>query len=113
MRILISLTPRMYRETLALAITHNRPRAEVRITPPENAAEELSVFRPHLLLRNDSDGLDGEVLDGVPCQVEVMYTDSMNARVFVEGRVEEVSDMGTDRLLEVLDRTAKTFSPGG
>ena len=110
---MISLAPRMYRETISLAITHNRPRAEVRVTPPENAAEEVKGFRPHLLLCNDSDGLDGEILAGVPCQVEVLYTDSMNARVVVEGRVEEVSDMGTDKLLEVLDRTAKTFSPGG
>ena len=113
MRILISLSPLMYREALALAIVRNRPYVEVRMTPPENAAEEVSGFRPHLMLRNDSDGLDGEMLTGVPCQVEVMYTDSMNARVLVAGRVEEVSDMGTDGLLAVVDEAQGMFSPGG
>lgn len=112
-RILITLNPRMYRETIALAILRHRPSVEVKVASPENAVEEVDGFRPHLLVRNDNDGLDGEVLTGVQCQIEVMYTDSMSARVTIGGRTEEISDMGTEGLLAVVDEAEGVLSPGG
>lgn len=112
MRILITLTPQMYREAIGLAILRHRPYIEVRMAPPENASEEVRGFRPHLLMRNDNDGLDGEALAGVPCRVEVIYTASMNARVVVDGRVEEIADIGTDELLKVVDKAEEMLSPG-
>lgn len=64
-------------------------------------------FRPYLLVRNDTDGLEeAEVLAGIPCLVEVLYSDSMDARISLDGRVEEVRDMSTQELLRVADRAA-------
>jgi hypothetical protein len=60
-------------------------------------------FEPHLLVRNDTDGIDPGVLAKVPCCVEVLYSDHMDAKVSVDGRVEEVSDISVDELLRVAD----------
>ena len=103
MRILITVTPRMYREALALAVHRHRPDLEVRIAPPENVSEAVRSFRPHLLVRHDSDGIDPGVLAGVPSYVEVLYTDSMGARISVDGSIEKISDMTIDDLLRVVD----------
>ena len=103
MRILITITPRMYREALALVVHQRRPDLEVRLAPPENALEEVRNFAPHLLVRND-DGTDSEVLAGVPCWVGVIYTDSMDVRINLDGNTEEVSDMAMDGLLAVVEK---------
>jgi hypothetical protein len=54
-----------------------RPRCEVRTAAPGDTERELATFRPHLLVRNDNDGLAAEVLAGVPWRVEMQYTDSI------------------------------------
>ena len=104
MRILITITPQMYREALALVVHRHRPHIEVRLTPPENALEEVRNFAPHLLVRNDNDGLDPDVLADVPFWVEVIYTDSIDARINLDGSIEEVSDMTMDGLLAVVEK---------
>jgi hypothetical protein len=104
LRILITITPRMYREALALAVHRHRPDLEIRLAPPENALEEAQSFAPHLLVRNDNDVIDPEVLAGVPCWVEVTYTDSMDARINLDGSIQEVSDMAMDGLLAVVEQ---------
>jgi hypothetical protein len=106
MRALITLTPRMYREAIAHSLSQHRPALEVRIAPPEAAEEEVRAFGPDLLVRNDTDGLDPRVLEGVPCRVEVLYSDSMDARICMDGWVEEVGDICTDDLLRVADQAA-------
>ena len=103
---LITLTPLMYREAVAQSVREKRPGFEVRIAPPEGVEEEVRAFEPHLLVRNDTDGLDPRVLEGVPCWVEVLYSDSMDAKISVEGREEETNDIATDDLLRVADETA-------
>ena len=105
MRILISVMPRMYREAIALFIHRHHPDLEVRLGPPEEIFGELGRFNPHMLMSNDGDGLSPEVLDGLPCWVEVLYTDHMSARIRVNGRVEEVEDMDLQRLRELVDET--------
>ena len=104
LRILITITPRMYREALALVVHQRRPDLEVRLAPPENALEEVRNFVPHLLVRNDNDGIDSDVLAGVPCWVGVTYTDSMDVRINLDGSIEEVSDMAIDGLLAVVEK---------
>jgi hypothetical protein len=107
MRVLITITPLMYREALASSLQRSRPDFEVRNASPHDAEEEVRGFRPHLLVRNDTDGLeDAGVLAGIPCLVEVLYSDSMDAKVIVDGRVEEIRDMSTQELLRVADRAA-------
>lgn len=63
-------------------------------------------FRPHLLVHNDTDGLDQRILDGVPFWVEMCYSDNMDAKISVDGRVEEAQDISTERLLGVADEAA-------
>jgi hypothetical protein len=106
MRVLITLTPLMYREAVAQSVRQSRPGLEVRIAPPEAVEEEVRAFEPHLLVRNDTDGIDHKVLESVPCWVEVLYSDSMDAKICVYGRIEEASDISTEELLRVADEAA-------
>jgi hypothetical protein len=96
----------MYREAVAYSVRQRRPGLEVRIAPPEAVEGEVRTFEPHLLVRNDTDGMDHKVLASVPCWVEVLYSDSMDAKVSVDGRVEEAKDISTDELLRVADEAA-------
>ena len=106
MRILLTIRPRMYREAIASHIRQRRPGYEVRIAAPEDVEEEVRVFAPRLLVHNDTDGLDPGVLIGVPCWIEVLYNDSMDARVSVDGRIEETQDISMVVLLRVADEAA-------
>ena len=85
MRVLVTVSPRMYREAVALSLDKHRPHFKVRIAPPETAEEEVRAFRPHLLVLNDTDGLNEEVLEGLLCWVQVLYSDSMDAKISVDG----------------------------
>ena len=106
MRVLVSLSPRMYCEAMAHSVHSNRPGLDVRCVPPEDAERELVVFGPHLLVHNDTAPIPEGALAGVDCRVEVLYSDSMSVRVHVGGRVEEVGDMEVGGLLGVVDAAA-------
>jgi hypothetical protein len=103
LRVLIAVSPRMYRETLALSVHRHHPDLEVRIVPPEALTEETRGFRPHLLVRNANDGVEPEVLAGIPYWIEVLYNDSMNARISADGHVTEIRDITMDDLLKLVD----------
>ena len=102
MRVLVSVSPRMYREAIALSIQRNRPGLDVRLAPPEAAEEELAFFRPHLLIHDDTVPIPKEILEGVPTRVEILYSDSMDARVRVDGMVSQMRDMSTEDLLRTV-----------
>jgi len=102
----------MYREALALAVHRHRPDLEVKIASPEDSSEEVRRFDPHLLVRADNDGFDPLLLERIPFWVEVMYSDSMNARVALDGSIEEVSDMPIDDLLNVVDEAVQFLLRG-
>jgi hypothetical protein len=110
-RVLVALSPRMYREAIALSIQSNRPGLDVRAAPPEQAEGELAGFRPHLLVHNDTAPIPEPALLAVPCRVEVMYSDGMDARVSLDGRVERFGDMDVGGLLWAVDR-ATTLAGG-
>ena len=112
MRILITVFPRMYREALALTLHRHRPDFDVRLAAPENTYEEMGSFNPHVLVRADSDDLDPLLLEHVHCWVEVMYTDSMDARIALDGTIEEVSDIAIDDLLKVVDEAEQLVVRG-
>jgi hypothetical protein len=101
--VLVTITPRMYRQAIAFCLAQSRPAFEVRIADLEHAEEEVRAFGPHLLVRNDNDGMDPGVLAGVLCQVEVIYSNGMDARIHLSGRVEETEDMSAEGLLRVAD----------
>jgi hypothetical protein len=85
-------------------------RPKVRLAPPEAAQEQVREFGPHLLVCNDADGLDLRVLDGVPFRVEVRYSDGMDAKISIDGRVEEMRDISIESLLRVADEAAARAS---
>jgi hypothetical protein len=106
MRILVTITPLMYREAIAGYLLQQRPGYEVRSAAPADAEEEVILFAPHLLVHDDTAGMDPGVLRDVPCWIEVLYSDSMGARISVDGRIEENPDITTEVLLRVADESA-------
>ena len=62
-------------------------------------------MRPHLLVC--SEGFAPDALPGVVCKIEIMFSDGLDARIGVEGRVTEAKDVGTQDLLALVDQTEK------
>src|SRR5215213_5722617 len=102
----------MYREAVAASIQSARPGIEVRVAPPEDAEEQLRLFRPELLLYNDTAPIPKEVLEGIPTRVEVLYSDSMDARVRADGMVSQMRDMSIEDLLRTVAVAATLDSVG-
>ncbi len=88
----------MYREAIALYVQEHRPDLEVR------------SFDPHLLVRNDTDGLDPRGLEDILCWVEIVYSDHMDANISVAGQVTRVRDISMDDLLAVVDEATELVS---
>jgi hypothetical protein len=103
MRVLVAITPQMYRQDIAFAIWRQRPGCEVRVAAPETIKRVLANFRPHLLVHNDSDGFGPEELESVPCRVTVLYSDGMDARISADDRVSKARDLSIHDLLQVVD----------
>ena len=103
MRILVTVKPKMYRETLALALHEHRPDAEVMLASVDSLDGQIRDFAPDLLVRNDNDGLSPEDFYGITCRIEVLFSDGMDVRVNLNGQVREIKDMGVTDLLAVLD----------
>ena len=103
MRILVTVKPRMYRETLALALHKRRPDAEVMLVPPDSLDGQVTEFAPDMLVRNDNDGLPPEYLNTIPCRVEILFTDSLGARINLSGQIRQINDMSVDDLIAIVD----------
>ena len=58
----VTVKPGMYRESLALSLHRNRPHFEVMLAPDASPDGQAGVLRPHLLVRNDTDGVDMEIM---------------------------------------------------
>jgi hypothetical protein len=93
MRVLVVLTPLMYREAIAHSLRQHRPALEVRIAAPEVAQEDLKEFAPHLLVHSDTDGLERAAVESIPS--------------WVEGHLNKYEDISTDILLGVVDEIAE------
>jgi hypothetical protein len=122
-RALVALSPRMYRQAVALSIQRCRPGlVDVRLAPPEALEEELASFRPHLLVHNEAsaDARDGAVpetaLQAVPYRLEVLYSNDMDVRISADGVLTEVRNASTDDLLRAVDAASsladREESPG-
>jgi hypothetical protein len=104
-RVLVTVEPRMYREAIALAVQRNRPEAEMMLVPEEVLDGQVEDFAPHVLVRNDSDGVaPEELLGSVVLRVEVLYTDGMAARVSVGGSSYTIEDASMKDLLALVDK---------
>ena len=103
----------MYREVFALAIHERRPDVEVLIAPPAPLDGRAESFAPHLLVRNDTDeGADMERLTDALCRIEILYSDGLNARVSLDGKVWEIEDISIEGLIEIIER-AEGLIPAG
>jgi hypothetical protein len=103
-RVLVTVEPRMYREAIALAVHRHRPEAEVMLVPENILDGQAESFGPHVLVRNDSDGVVPEgLLDSVVCRVEVLFTDGMAARVSVGASSYTIEDVSMEDLLGLVD----------
>ncbi len=112
MRILVTVKPRMYRESLALSLYRSRPHFEVLIAPWASLDGQVKGFRPHLLIRNDTDGVDMDLMGNIRCWIEILYSDGMDARVSLDGEVWNITDISTEDLLEIADRTEELMLEG-
>lgn len=112
MRILVTVKPRMYRESIALALHESRPHFEVMLAPAASPDGRTAAFRPHMLVRNDTDGVDMDLMGDVRCWVEILYSDGMDARVSLDGEVWNVTDMSNEDLFGIADRTESLMLEG-
>jgi hypothetical protein len=114
-RVLVTLSPLMYRQAVALSVQLGRPGlVDVRLARPEALEEQLVSFRPHLLVHNDPHGdakggtapIPEDALEAVPHRMEVLYSDGMDARMCADGSITELRDASTDDLLAAVDGAA-------
>ncbi len=103
MRILITVKPRMYRESLGLAIYQRRPRAEILLAPPESLDGQAKRFAPQVILGNGANMELPKGLDGVVCRIQVLFSNGMDAEISLGGRVWKIEDMCINDLIAILD----------
>jgi hypothetical protein len=110
-RVLVTVEPRMYRETIALAVQRNRPEAEVLLVPENVLNGQVGDFAPHVLVRTGADRVVPEgLLSSVVCRMEVLYTNGMAARVSVGDRSYTIEDATMEDLLALVDKAEDLLS---
>ncbi len=62
---------------------------------PRYTVWELAGLRSRLLIYDDTAPILKEALEGVPCRVEMPYSDSIEARGGAGGTVSRVRDLST------------------
>ncbi len=114
-RILLTITPRMYREALALSIHRRRPDFEVLLAPPWPLDGKAELFRPHVLVQDaDEAGLPPALAQdeqGVVCRIRILTADRIEATIELDGTTSEIHDVCLEDLFEVLDE-AERLSQG-
>ena len=110
-RVLISIAPRSYRESLALTLHWYRSNAEVKAVSPGLLVREAEIFQPHMVVCNDESY--PELAGIVHSKVEILFVDDLHANISLDGREETIKDVGVDDLLKVLDDTQRSVTGGG
>jgi hypothetical protein len=114
-RILLTITPRMYREALALSIHRRRPDFEVLLAPPWPLDGKAELFRPHVLVQDaDEAGLPPALAQdeqGVVCRIRILTADRIEATIELDGTTSEIHDVCLEDLFEVLEE-AERLSQG-
>ena len=112
MRILITITPRLYREVLALAIHRRCPDFDVLLAPPWPLDGRAERFRPHVLVQDaDEAGLPPAVAEGVLCRIRILLTNRVDATIELDGTTSEVQDVCLEVLFVTLEE-AERLSQG-
>jgi hypothetical protein len=103
MRVLVSISPRMYREVVALSIHRSRPDLDIRLAPPEYAAGELASFRPHLLIHTDTPSIPREAIVGLPLMLAVPRCAPVDSGTGADGLDERIGNVGLESLLRAVE----------
>ena len=116
-RILLTITPRMYREALALSIHRRRPDFEVLLAPPWPLDGKAELFRPHVLVQDaDEAGLPPALAQdeqGVVCRIRILTADRIEATIELDGTTSEIHDVCLEDLFEVLEETERLSQGDG
>jgi hypothetical protein len=112
-RILITFTPRMYGEVLALTIHRRRLDFEVLLAPPGSSDGEIERFGPHVLVQGADEAEPASTVlpDGVLCRMRILNTGSLDATIELDGTASELHDVLFEDLFEVLEK-AEALSNG-
>jgi hypothetical protein len=107
LRVLISVAPVLYRETIAHALRRHRQHLDVRTAAPVDLEKEVAHFEPHLVFCNQA---TAKVRESVPSWVEVAYEDSIVAAACLHGEDSKINDISTSDLLSIVDRSKARLS---
>ena len=76
---------------------------------------ELSTFTPGAAIAtvpDDTDGVDMDLMKGIRCWIEILYSDGMDARVSLDDEVWDITDITIEDPLEIADRTEELMLEG-
>ena len=117
LRILLTITPRIYREVLALSIHRRRPDFEVLLAPPWPLDGKAELFEPHVFVQDaDEAGLPPALAQdeqGVVCRVRMLIADRIDATIELDGTTSEIHDVCLDDLFEVLEEAERLSQGAG
>ena len=114
MRILVTVSPLMYREAIALSIHDRHPDSEVLLAPPWPTDGRTGRFGPHVLVHDAQEaGLPPALAGGVACRVRVRVAARVDATVEADGAVYEVRDADLEDLLAIVDEAEAIASRPG
>jgi hypothetical protein len=108
-RILVTITPRLYREVIALCIHRRRPDFEMLLAPPWLLDGRAERFEPHVLVQDADDaGWPPALAEGVACRVRILKKpERIDATIEVDGRISEVRDACLEDLFGVLEEAER------
>ena len=113
-RILVTITPRLYREVLALSIHRRRPDFEVLLAPPWPLDGRAERFEPHVLVHDaDEAGLPPAVAEGVVCRVRILKTERIDATIELDGTTTEVRDACLNDMFVAIEEAERLSSGDG
>ena len=106
-RILVTISPRMYREALALCIHRRRP--DVLLAPPWSLDRRAERFGSHVLVKDaDKAGLPLALAGSVVCRVLVLKKhDRIDATIELYGTTSELRDACLEDLFGVLEEAER------
>src|SRR5215208_972349 len=112
-RILLTISPRMYREAIALCIHRHRPDFDVLLAPPCSLDGRPKRLGPHVLVQDADDAeLPPALAEGVVCRVRILKKPNrIDATIELYGTTSELRDACLEDLFGVLEE-AEGLSQG-